>query len=57
MTLKMAERRNIQKGHKLTKWAVVVAQLVEWSLPMSEIWNLNPDIGNFYLLSTVLNVC
>ena len=32
------------------QWAVVVAQLVEWSLPTSEIHGSNPDIGK--ILST-----
>ena len=29
--------------------AVVVAQLVEWSLPTLEIRGSNPNIGKFYL--------
>ena len=33
-----------------TAWAVVVAQLVERSLPTSKILGLNPDIGK--ILST-----
>ena len=28
-------------------WAVVVSQLVEWSLPTTEICGSNPVIGNF----------
>ena len=28
-------------------WAVVVAQLVEWSLPTTEIRGSNSGIGNF----------
>ena len=34
--------------------SVVVAQLVEWSLPTPEIRCSNPDISQFYFLSTVL---
>ena len=32
--------------------ALVVAQMVERLLPTPEIRRSNPDIGNFYLLST-----
>ena len=35
-------------------WAVVVAQLVERSLPTHVVGIPNPVIGKFYLLSTVL---
>ena len=37
-------------------WAVVLARLVDRSLPTLEIRSLNPDIGKLYLyfLSTVL---
>ena len=31
-----------------TPWAVVVAQLVEWSLPIPEVRGSNPVIGIFY---------
>ena len=31
------------------KWAVVVAQLVEQSLPTTEIRGSNPDVGKFYI--------
>ena len=34
-------------------WAVVVAQLVEWSLPTPEICSSNPVIRKFYLLLTI----
>ena len=41
----------------ITKWAVVVAQLVERSLPIPEVRSSNPVIGknllNICLLSTV----
>ena len=30
-------------------WAVVVAQLVEWLLPIPEVRGSNPVIGNFYI--------
>ena len=33
-----------------------MAQLVDWSLLALEIRGLNPDIGKFYLLSSVLNL-
>ena len=36
---------------KLKFWAVVVAQLVEWSLPTSGIHSSNPVKGQIYLLS------
>ena len=45
--------------NNLAIWAVVVAQLVEWSLPIPEVRSLNPVIGknlyilNIWLLSTV----
>ena len=45
---------------KYKKWAVVVAQLVEWSLLTPEVRSLNPLIGKLYityLLSTVLKIC
>ena len=41
--------------HKI--WAVVVAQLVERSLPLAEVCGSNPVIGKIYiehLLSTLL---
>ena len=32
-----------------TTWAVVVAQLVDWLLPISEVYGSNPVIGkNLY---------
>ena len=38
--------------------AAVVVQTVECSLPISEIRGLNPFIGKFYFLSTVmLKIC
>ena len=36
----------------LAQTVAVVAQLVEWSLPESEIRDSNPVMGNFYSLST-----
>ena len=39
-----------QQSMQVGGWAVVVAQLVELSLPTTE----NPVIGKFYLLLTVL---
>ena len=35
--------------------AVVVAQLVEWSLPTPEIPGLNPNMGKFHLPIVHLN--
>ena len=34
----------------LVSLAVVVAQLVEWSLPTSEIFGSNPDISKKYII-------
>ena len=39
----------------LVKQTVVVAQLVERSLPTTEIYGLNPNIGKFYLPIAHLN--
>ena len=39
---------------KLFEMVVVVAQLVEWSLPTSEVCSSNPVSGNSYLLSALL---
>ena len=36
---------------------MVVAQLVERSTPTPGIRGSNPAIGNFYLVSNVLNLC
>ena len=36
--------------------SMVVAQLVERSLPTPEVPSSNPIIGEFYILSTVLNM-
>ena len=35
-------------------WAVVVAQLVEWSLLTPEVHGSNPVVGKLYILSNVL---
>ena len=37
---------------KKNGWAVVVAQLVERSLPTPEVCRLNPDIGKLYITHT-----
>ena len=43
---------------KTKNWAVVVAQLAEWSLPTPEVRNSNPVIGNFFLNQYfLLTVC
>ena len=39
--------------HREVDWAVVVTRLVERSALTPEIRGSNPDIGKFYLLSTV----
>ena len=43
------------RANKLTLGAVVVAQLVEQSLPTPEICSSNPGNSKFYLLSAVKN--
>ena len=37
---------------KKNGWAVVVAQLLEQSLPTPEVCRLNPDIGKLYITHT-----
>ena len=44
----MVEIRHIMKSPPL--WAVVVAHLVEQSLPTPDICGSNPAIGKMYLL-------
>ena len=39
---------------KLLKWEVVVDQLIEWSLLISQVRRSIPVIGKFNVLSTVL---
>ena len=36
-------------------WAVVVAQLVEWLLPMPEVCGLNPVFGKKLYLTFIVN--
>ena len=44
LLLHMANREAL-KFKELINWAVVVAQLVEWSLPIPEVRGSNPVIG------------
>ena len=46
-----------QHGLNLNREAVVVAQLVERSLPTTEIWGTNLVVGIFNLIPTVLIKC
>ena len=43
----MAQRERERERERVVIRAVVVAQLVEWWLPTTEIGGSNPVIGNF----------
>ena len=38
-------------GNNRANWAVVVAQLVEWSIPIPEVRGSNPVIGKKLILN------
>ena len=44
----IAQLKDKDGRKKKNGWAVVVAQLVERSLPTPEVYRLNPDIGKLY---------
>ena len=56
--LNIGDKLTSTKNHKIQNvkrsscWAVVVARLVERSLPISEVRSSNPVFGKFYSLST-----
>ena len=46
---------NMEYNIKANVWAVVVAQLVERSLPIPEVCGSNPVIGKKFIY--ILNIC
>ena len=50
-------RRQMFKKQILIPWAVVVAQLVVWSLPIPQVRSSNPVIGKIYIQHMLIVNC